>query len=593
MDFLTNEHVERLSQYLPFHPSFAQLYAEYVDTRQSDQLVTKAYGFVANAIARPETRLVVLTGDPGHGKTHLCGQLIKYLSPETDDIRKLLKERGDGSAPVARAPSGSELRVIKDLSELPPEIGAERLAEALAAENRVTVVCANEGRLRRVVSSDPRRLGTILSALEHVLKTGRTTSAGTIWIVNLNHQSVSAAGGKSLALQALRNWVEDRRKWSRCGNCAAKDGCPIFENHRLLGADDRWGEGRRAAIEALLRVAEKTNHVITIRELLVFLAYTITGGLRCEDVHKRIPHGRMGWQWSHMFFQAAFAQGLDESDVQRLSVFRATRLLDPGDRAIRPVDDRLDVEANDLQGRFLPPVEDGEGVPRGKVEQRAVAQRRQGVYRFLRRRDFFAAIGRGALEVPLSERLGVGHYAAFEELLRPGVSETETVEIRNTVLCGLEAIQGVRRPPGAGSFAIVDPAFSSHRGNASVVACQVPKIKIRLLSQTHWWREVHGNEPDIADAVDWTDRRVHVAIPDTHGKPHAIDLDCRQFELVCRAARGLVSRAFFQADIRRIAAQLAIIGSNAPKPDEITVIVSGKPAKLVIDVGQRIVATGA
>jgi hypothetical protein len=593
MEFLTNEHVERLNQYVPFQPSFAQLYAEYVDTRHSDQLSTKAYSFVTSIIASSTARLIILTGDPGHGKTHLCGQLIKSLSNESDDVRSILKERGDGSRPVAKLPSGSELRIIKDLSELTPDIGAQRLAEALETDGRVTVVCANEGRLRRVVSSDTVRLRAIQVALEHVLRTGQTTSDGVISVVNLNHQSVSASTGKSLTAQALRNWVLDRRKWMRCDSCAARDGCPIRENQRLLSAEDKHGADRRAAVEILLRVAEKTNHVITIRELLIFLAYVITGGLRCKDVHGKLARQKDGWQWNHMFFHLAFAQGLQEAEVQRLSVFRATRLLDPGSRAIRPVDDILDIEAGEFQGRFLPPTDDGEGVAKGKIEQREAAKRRQEMYRYLRRRDFFTTPTDASDRVPLSERLGLQYYADFERVLKAEVQRTETVDIRNTVLCGLEAIQGVRRPPSAGSFAVVDPAFSSHRGNASVVACQVSKSRIRLLSQTKWWQETYNSVPDLADAVDWLDRKVHVTIPDSEGKHYAIDLDCRQFELVCRAARGLVSRTFFQADIRRMVAQLAAVASSAPRPEEITVIVGGRPAQLVIDVGNRIVATDA
>src|SRR5947207_5619906 len=110
------------------------------------------------------------------------------------------------------------------------------------------------------------------------------------------------------------------------------------------------------------------------------------------------------------------------------------------------------------------------------------------------------------------------------------------------------------------------------------------------MSQTKMWQRNSGKEPDFAQAVDWIDRRVYVVMPDAQGDAHAIELDCRQFELVCRAARGLVSRAFFLADIRRIGAQLGRIAAKVGNTDEITVLVSGKPAKLVIDVGDGIVA---
>ena len=41
MAYQVNQHVERLAAYQPFDASFGQLYAEYVDTKQSDQLDTR------------------------------------------------------------------------------------------------------------------------------------------------------------------------------------------------------------------------------------------------------------------------------------------------------------------------------------------------------------------------------------------------------------------------------------------------------------------------------------------------------------------------------------------------------------------------
>ena len=87
MAFQLNQHVERLAAYQPFDASFGQLYAEYVDTRQSDQLETRAFDFVSEIIHDPNVRVVVLTGDAGHGKTHLCGRLITSNDQSISDPR--------------------------------------------------------------------------------------------------------------------------------------------------------------------------------------------------------------------------------------------------------------------------------------------------------------------------------------------------------------------------------------------------------------------------------------------------------------------------------------------------------------------------
>jgi hypothetical protein len=75
--------------------------------------------------------------------------------------------------------------------------------------------------------------------------------------------------------------------------------------------------------------------------------------------------------------------------------------------------------------------------------------------------------------------------------------------------------------------------------------------------------------------------------------PLVVELDARQFEFVMRAAEGLVSREFFQAEIRRIMAELALIAqAEALDPsDEITVLIGDGRRKLVIDVGDVVRST--
>src|SRR5262245_53711131 len=122
MALATNDHVKRLSQYQPFDASFSQLFAEYVDTRQSDPIATKAHGFTLGVLTKPASRVVVLTGDAGHGKTHLCGQLISSLVPNIGDVREVLRSAADGLTPIATLESsGKALHIIKDLSELDPD----------------------------------------------------------------------------------------------------------------------------------------------------------------------------------------------------------------------------------------------------------------------------------------------------------------------------------------------------------------------------------------------------------------------------------------------------------------------------------------
>ena len=127
MAFQLNQHVERLAAYQPFDASFGQLYAEYVDTRQSDQLETRAFDFVSEIIHDPNVRVVVLTGDAGHGKTHLCGRLITSNDQSISDPREELRTHGDGATALVDLPNGRALHIIKDLSELARDVAVVRL----------------------------------------------------------------------------------------------------------------------------------------------------------------------------------------------------------------------------------------------------------------------------------------------------------------------------------------------------------------------------------------------------------------------------------------------------------------------------------
>jgi hypothetical protein len=597
--YLTNQHVERLAAYQPFDANFNQLYAEYVDTLQSDQLSTRAFDFVMEVISDPDTKMVVLTGDAGHGKTHLCGRVLSEVEAEIVDPRMTLAEKGQGQAPVSRLAGDRDLYIIKDLSELRTEFAVERLIEGIREPSRVTIVCANEGRLREVLSQASEALTALQASLDSVLTEGRTTADGSVHVIDLNHQSVATRGERSLTRQVIRNWSGDNRKWTTCDQCDARDQCPIFENHRLLAANSPQGESRREGVVVLLRAAEQTGHVVTIRELLILMAHAVTGGLRCGDVHERLKRRKSGWQSSYLFHQTLFGDLIKESDRQRLRVFRATSVLDPGTRSLRPVDDALFPEANPDLGNFLPDeVHGGGATPKNYQQQKREAERTRETYVFLRRQAFFEAAATPDPDVTFAERLGLRFYDEFERVLGDSVTDQELVPVRDAVLQGLEAVQGARRASGLGSFMVVDSAFASHRGAAAVIARRVMSGTVKLISQTEWWRSCSGHTPNLDRAVDWNDRKIYVVLGELDQRnglapvPLAVDLDCGQFEFVCRAGHGLTNRAFFQADIRRIMAQLAKVADGAAPTTEISVLLAGRTSQLVIDVGDVIQVAG-
>ena len=591
----TNPHVTRLGAYQPFNGQSAKLYAEYNKTEKSDHLQTQALRFVQNQLTATQVQLVVLTGDAGHGKTHLCGQLISGLDETITDPTKHLQAYGSGKQRTLVLPDGRDLFVVKDLSELDDETGVELLEASLSSPDRFTLVCANEGKLRKVLGKSSELTQPIRDALNGVLELGQTSQeAGNVHVVDLNHQSVAAKGGSSLARQALNNWAVDGRKWTSCESCSSRDRCPIYENHRLLAADDSAGKSRREAVETLIRVIEETGHVVTIRDLLLFIAHAITGGLHCTEVHDRSGQ-KSNWQGEYLFHQLIFGTQRTTAELNQYRVFGAASMLDPAKRAIRPVDDALAMgSAEDLGHRFQPEELDADETPKSAKQIQDVAKRHRKTYAFLRRQDYFECKrSSSGVDVSFTERLGLRFYDDFEKVLEEEIPKAELVPTRDKILSGIEAIQGVRRHQRAAQFFVVDPAFSSHRGAASVISQVMQSGKIELLSQSEWWALSSNRGPNLHEAVDWLDRCVFVLLDGgaeegDRRRPVALELDCRQFEFICRSAEGLTNRAFYQADIRRVMARLADIPEPASGDGSIKVLYAGRPRTLVIDTGNVI-----
>ena len=101
-----NTHVSKLHRYLPFSPLHSQIYEEQANPEHVKSIPTRAGEFLASIVRDTSTRLVVLTGDAGHGKTHLCRRLMEeVLDLEPKDAHERLKTQGDGVQPVGRVTS--------------------------------------------------------------------------------------------------------------------------------------------------------------------------------------------------------------------------------------------------------------------------------------------------------------------------------------------------------------------------------------------------------------------------------------------------------------------------------------------------------
>jgi hypothetical protein len=605
-----NSHVDRLNRFLPFSPSHDQIFEEFQKSGDSLDLDTRALSYTMDAI-RDGARLIVLTGDAGHGKTHLCRRILQeLLGYDENEARVLINEQCDGRHVIRLRDvvSGSPaLRVFKDFSELPVEIAADSLEAAIEDDRAVTVLCANEGRLRAVLESVKagQACRGILDDFRETFRDGLASRDGRIHIVNMNFQSVAAGSyGESLVGRAIHDWTSGTR-WSACRDCSSRSGCPLHHNRMMLatqGGDGR-SETRRQRIVEIFATLERLGAVVTIRDMLMIIAYMLTSGLRCPEVHARYRKEGVGWQHQHAFYNLLFERpgNLSAERLGRIPLLSDISRFDPGRFARRSIDEQIINDQhlfpeNEPDLQFLNRLErDGIvidaangidevlGNPRNRKERHAEAEFVQAVVRSLRRRAFFdddSTSSQAALE-----RMGFGEGGAFLDILDAEAPKGRLVRLKRQIIAGLHTIQGLQLGTSENELYLVDPAFGSATSRAAIIADTVPAGHILLIPLSEKWVTDEGDPRWLLPkTVDWIDRHVVLRITDDSGASHDLSLDLMIFDCIVRAAGGYVAEQFYAHDIRRIGSFLGQLAETRKRTDDrIMLFIEGRRHSVSLD----------
>lgn len=617
MPYHVNTHVERLHRYLPFDASHDQIYEENRHSGDSLEIQTRALVYLTRVLEEG-AKLVILTGDAGHGKTHLCNRLIRtYLGYTPEAARETVRQRCDGR-PLVADPSIAQrrpLRIFKDFSEPTPDRARELLQSALNDPAANTIVCVNEGRLRSILAGDHGgTLRNIRTAFLSSFESGLASADGALHIVNLNYQSVAAEQDalieRVLSGEGQRlGWLASRR-WSICDSCDARHGCPINRNARLL--EGAAGKLRRERLREVLAVVERLGAVITIRETLMTVAYLLTGGLKCTDVHRRYARQPDGWQHEYMYYSLLFCapQTLSRDQLARIPLLKELSAIDPGMIAERHVDERLinDPDAF-IDGSFeltfirrlggrASKVDARHGIDeivadaRSREERETEAEFVRDVIRNLRRRDFFEVRSDDGLE---AERLGFSYYNDFRWLLSDHTDTNRRVRIKNRLIAGLHTIQGLRLPRTETTLHLVDPAFGRSTNHAAIIARKIPSSQIRLLKQSEGWTIDHARRPyALTEAVDWIERQLLLTVDIAPGDQRKFPLDLLIFDCIMRAASGYLPETFYAHDIRRMMNFLGLLAERSRHEDydSISIMVGGAMHTVALEEGDVIVVSG-
>ncbi|MGC8799941.1 MAG: hypothetical protein ACP5UR_06825 [Chloroflexus sp.] len=329
MGWVSNRFVALLNRYTTASPDHEAAFDEYVSNGPeppagSLRLTTKIEQFLTNRFRQPHPPSVILTGNAGDGKTYLCRQIVNVLRGKEPEQWEVLIDQ-----PIEY--NTMRFFIVKDLSELSEEKGKEilqRLSQTLQTSDLRDryLIAANEGRLRDLISTIAGHK-ELKEAVQTQLDQGPAYHQSLI-VLNLNRVATSTFVPAALA------WMTNQRNWQDCDECPVREKCPIRFNVTRLTA-----QSVQQRIKMLYELLERSNEHVTIRDMLVHLAYTISGGFDCSQVQQQVQEREDMYMSRLAYYENIFGRDDDVSFRQKSHVARLLHRFNIGSQSIFAIDE--------------------------------------------------------------------------------------------------------------------------------------------------------------------------------------------------------------------------------------------------------------
>jgi serine/threonine protein kinase len=239
------------------------------------------------AILKGEKRLVLLTGNPGDGKTSFLVNVGKELlasgAEKIDNNAAGWKLRRDGHVFVA-VYDASESHEGKTSDDLMQEALIPGAGEDPA--RRTVLLAINDGRLLQFFTDYQHLYEDERREINRQAKGDQPRDPGIV-LVDLKRRTLAPRPGNqpSLAGQILDTFTSKDR-WAACDGCLSRAVCPMRRNAEVL-----LGPAKSAVEELVATSHLRRQRRATFRDVRSALAWLITGDRSCADIHEAREKG--------------------------------------------------------------------------------------------------------------------------------------------------------------------------------------------------------------------------------------------------------------------------------------------------------------
>lgn len=274
-------------------------------------------------------RSIIITGNAGDGKTRICRNVYDQLV-ETEF------EGWPESGIEEITYNDYTIRIIKDLSELRDEIIVSELKKMQETLQETEpklyfLIAANEGKLTHTLVKYPE-LKSLKDAIipQFMSPNKEFKEAEHVKVYNLLYASSSVYAEK-----IIEGWNEDEN-WSICGECSSRHKCIINDNHIAMS-----NKTTRNRMMRMYKSLDMNGKHMTMRELLIHLAYTQTGGMTCRNIHEASQSEEIEELAKKSYYENFFGNNLRPEVFEEISGIQEFKSLDPGYISDSLIDDFL------------------------------------------------------------------------------------------------------------------------------------------------------------------------------------------------------------------------------------------------------------